>query len=415
MTTTRRVSQPPDGRRPAPLARLHFDLGRALAWWGWKEGAVAAFQDALKADPALRDAHFRLGEALARRGQWLEASDAFAEACAAQPRSVEAWGHLTFSLARAGRFREAAASLRRLADLRPRQAEVHLLLGALLRRAGETTSAIREFRWAVRLEAQAAGHRFLLGEAVLGPKAWGDLEYAFRRARGLPAATRAARWLRGSALNAHPGAPLRPAGAAPPASWLVRFRARAVRARPRRSGPAVLLLLMLAGVAHAESRGAVAEARACVSTPREAGIARCRTAVRLGLSPARASMVEGALADKLAVLERWDEVVAVYREAVRQRPEDGLAQLRLGLAVFHTGGPRPEAEAALGAAVRLRPDDPEAWAGLGALLAVEERAEEAVAAFDEARRRDPAFLDHRPALRALAEAARAGRPWPPKG
>jgi hypothetical protein len=35
-----------------------------------------------------------------------------------------------------------------------------------------------------------------------------------------------------------------------------------------------------------------------------------------------------------------------------------------------------------------------------------------VAAFDEAVRRDPAWLDSRPASQAMAEAARKGEAWP---
>jgi tetratricopeptide (TPR) repeat protein len=188
----------------------------------------------------------------------------------------------------------------------------------------------------------------------------------------------------------------------------------AAAARLRLRATLGVLLVLGVGTAGAEQREAVAQARVCFSAAGPAEIASCRAALRLGLSPAREALVEVTLANALAALGRWDEVIAVYREAVRRRPADGLAQLRLGLALVH-GVDRPaEAEGALREAVRLRPADAEAWAGLGGALALLGRSEEAVAAFEAALAREAGHLDGRPAARALYEAAQKRVRWPPE-
>ena len=138
-----------------------------------------------------------------------------------------------------------------------------------------------------------------------------------------------------------------------------------------------------------DSPAALPPARQCVDLPKEAGIAACRAALALGLSPRRASVVRDVLTSKLAALGRWEEVVAVYGVG---RPEEALPWLR--------------------EAAALTPADPEPWGMLGAALAALHRNAEAAAAFDEAVRRDPSWLDSHPASQAIAEAARKGEAWP---
>jgi tetratricopeptide (TPR) repeat protein len=175
------------------------------------------------------------------------------------------------------------------------------------------------------------------------------------------------------------------------------------------------VLAVVAGDAvAAESRAAVREARACYAAPPgEAGLEPCRRALTMDLSPERRSVVEGTLAARLGRLDRWDEVVEVYREGARRRPEDGIARLRLGTALLHAGAKPAEAEVELRHARRLRPQDADAAGQLALALAAQGRGAEAVAAFDEATRLDPGYLDQRPAARAALEAARRGAPWPP--
>ena len=161
-----------------------------------------------------------------------------------------------------------------------------------------------------------------------------------------------------------------------------------------------------------DSGAAVLSARQCVDLPKDAGIAACRAALAQGLSPRRAGVVRDVLASKLAALGRWEEVVAVYREGAHDPAPDAQVLLRLGSALVQGVGRPEEALPWLREAARLAPADPEPWGILGAALAALGRRAEAAAAFDEAVRRDPSWLDSHPASQAIAEAARKGEAWP---
>lgn len=141
-------------------------------------------------------------------------------------------------------------------------------------------------------------------------------------------------------------------------------------------------------------------------------MAACRRALELGLPAARQPTIEARLASRLSTLERWDEVIDVYRGAVSRRPADGQARIRLGAALLHMQDRAAEAEPELREATRLRPDDAEAQVLLGNALALLGRAADAVGAFEQALRLDPTVLDQRPAARAAYEAARRGGRWP---
>jgi tetratricopeptide (TPR) repeat protein len=153
-------------------------------------------------------------------------------------------------------------------------------------------------------------------------------------------------------------------------------------------------------------------ARQCVDLSGEEGVSACRRALALGLPAARASALRRVLAVKLAGLQRWEEVVEVYRAAARAVPADPEAARRLGSALLHLAGRPAEAVGPLQDAIRLGPGDPLAHAELGVALAALGRAKEAAAAFDEAARLDPGFFESRPAAQAIYEAARRGEGWP---
>jgi Flp pilus assembly protein TadD len=164
--------------------------------------------------------------------------------------------------------------------------------------------------------------------------------------------------------------------------------------------------------ARAQATAAVVQARLCTKVIGEAAVAPCRKALELGLPAARQPAIEVTLASRLSSLERWDEVVDVYRGAVSRRPADGQARIRLGAALLHMQDRAAEAEPELREAARLRPEDAEAQVLLGDALAQLGRAADAVAAFEQALRLDPKVLDQRPAARAAYDAARRGEKWP---
>jgi tetratricopeptide (TPR) repeat protein len=153
-------------------------------------------------------------------------------------------------------------------------------------------------------------------------------------------------------------------------------------------------------------------ARRCLDRAGDAAVQACRQALAAAPPPARAAALRHVLAVRLAELKRAEEVVDVYREAVRARPSDADAQQRLGRALFHLAGRPADAEGPLQEAVRLRPTDPAAHTDLAVVLAALGRMDEAVKAFEEAARLDPGHFESRPAARATLEAARRGQRWP---
>jgi tetratricopeptide (TPR) repeat protein len=174
---------------------------------------------------------------------------------------------------------------------------------------------------------------------------------------------------------------------------------------------ACILLAVPAGAADAP--GAIAEARRCWGTIGEPGIAACRHALDLGLSPARSSRVELTLGARLGALGRWEEAAEVHHRAVARRPGDAEAHRRLGVVLLHGLGRPADAEASLRDALRLGNAEARTWGDLALALLALGRPPEAVTAFESAIQLDPTFLEGRPGSRAAYEAARAGRPWPP--
>ena len=432
---------------PLPFpARAHAAVARALEWV-WPRGAACAYADALAHAPRDPELHFLRGTALGRARRFSEAARSLAAAARLRPSSVEYQGALVVALDRAGRGRELVEALRRFAELRAGEGEVHVLLGAVLRRAGRNAEALRAFRLAVRLGSLPATRRFVLGEALLGTEGWQEALSAWAEARQLEAASGSVilhNAGRRSALNFHPGRPIgrvprrepspAPAG---PLAWL-RARLQAlglslVRGgwhRPRRRDRVqvlrkawrrVALLALLGAVPAAaapparpagETAAAREQARLCERENLEAGALACRTALALGIGPARRGPVREILARHLVALERWDELAELLREGVQLEPSSAAAWQRLGQTLLFALDQPGEAAAALQVAVGLAPADAPARVALALALHASGRLPEAAAAFEEALRLDPAVLDGRPAARAVREAIARGEPWP---
>jgi len=179
--------------------------------------------------------------------------------------------------------------------------------------------------------------------------------------------------------------------------------------------PALLsaaLLLAPAKSAPADGPEAREQLRLCAELGKEEGIAACRQALALGLGSERAVLAHLQLARKLSLLKRWDVLVETYRSLVALQPQDGDARLRLGLALLHGQGQAGEAERELREAVRLSPGNPRAHASLGAAMSALGRHAEAVLAFDEALKVDPAHFESWPAAGLIYEASRRGETWP---
>ena len=440
-------------------ARLHQTVGSCLEWWGWRSAAQQAFRDALRADPLSADAHVYMAESLGRQNRWREASQHLREAVRLRPHDPEVHGNLVLVLARAQQWSRAVEAIDAMIRVRPHEAEAHVLRGALLTRLGRRAEAIRSFRWAVRLPPGPDWRRFFLGEALLGREAWKAAQDAYVLARGLQPAVAAAPASQGtSVLNAHPGDPMVDRLSCSerisrrrdtPARHVVRPLAslehlgrrcvaavelrvgamlprrpdrtlRALRAGTRpvavRQAGAVAWFALLLALAAVSSRGeniaAREQARVCFSSSGETAVDACRAALELGLRHDRAALASRTLANELAVLRRWDEMVEACRGLVRLRPEDPEARQRLARVLLQV---QDQAEAALREferAVALDASEPRYLAGLGVTLNTLGRHDEAVAALERAAALDPDYLDAHPAAGAALDASRAGNVWP---
>jgi Flp pilus assembly protein TadD len=177
-------------------------------------------------------------------------------------------------------------------------------------------------------------------------------------------------------------------------------------------GACALVLLLLGGTGAARAADPVAPRRACFAAEKEEAVEACGAALRSGLGPRAAAVVRQALVAALVGLSRLPEVVALARDAAAEAPADATAQLELGAALLHFADAADDALAPLQAAVQLRPGDPRAYGELGLALHRLGQHPEAVAAFGEAERLDPAYFEDRPAAAAIFEASKRGQAWP---
>lgn len=172
------------------------------------------------------------------------------------------------------------------------------------------------------------------------------------------------------------------------------------------------LVFLAAAARPMEGPAAREQARLCEDRPGEEGLTACRRAIALGLGTRRLQAVRELVARRLVSMERWDELVEHFREGVALDPESAEAQLRLGSALLFAVDRPEESLGPLREAARLGTDDGEAQVLLGIALNALGRQQEAVAAFEDAARVDPAMVDRRPASRAVYEAAKKAERWP---
>lgn len=201
-------------------------------------------------------------------------------------------------------------------------------------------------------------------------------------------------------------------------------------ARPApRSGVALLLLLPLAGLGTPasaaeppalavkvlppayETRAARDAQRACFAVVADEAVPDCERALALGLAVGKASGVARRLALLHAREYRWEEAARAWAALVTILPKEPGPRVAHGHVLSLLGRHEP-ALAEFDAALALDPDDAEALLGAGTALARLGRTNEAIQRLDAAIRRAPALLDERPALAALREALRVGKPWP---
>lgn len=325
-----------DRRTKEERAREQYEMGRALETQGGPAAAIAAYRNATRLDPKLRDAHFRMGRLFVAVGQHAAAVTEFAAEVSLDPANTRAARELGLSLAN----------------------------------AGDTASAIRQLELLTRRSARDTASWKALGFAYGLARRNGDAERALRRATALdPRDARAWR-----DLGVVIGLQGRPAEAR--AAY-----ARAAKLAPRDGGS----WLNLGNLESREGRWAAAlaayrEAEARDSTLLPAYAGQVRALRELGRNVDAGPVYRRWLAVQpdspgtrieairhFASLGRGDVALELARDGVRANPRSGEAHLALGMALDATGD-------AAGMLAELRKagdllQQPEQRARIGAMIA----------------------------------------------
>jgi protein O-GlcNAc transferase len=168
-----------------PMPAYHDTLGRLLKNAGDIAGAIEAYRDALKLNPAFAEAHNNLGVALRAVGRLDEANEAFGNAIRIRPEFAEAYNNLGNGLIAAKNFEEAAEKCRRAVSLRPGYAEALNNLGIALREVGQFNESAAALREALQARPEYAEAHNNLGNSLRSLGRSADAISRYRRAVGI--------------------------------------------------------------------------------------------------------------------------------------------------------------------------------------------------------------------------------------
>ena len=132
----------------APGAAVLVELGRACAYQGELDGAIAAWHSAIELQPDCAIAYTELGKVGQKLGQFPDAIAAYAQAIALEP-TWELHHSLGLCLAREQQWPAATQQLQQALQLQPTYAPLWGDLGQILLQQGDWAGAIAHFRAAV--------------------------------------------------------------------------------------------------------------------------------------------------------------------------------------------------------------------------------------------------------------------------
>jgi tetratricopeptide (TPR) repeat protein/tRNA A-37 threonylcarbamoyl transferase component Bud32 len=302
----------------------HNNLGIALYDKGDFDGAIRAYNDALRIDPQYAFAHYNLGLALFGTGNLNGAVGAYKEALRLDPTNVLAHNNLGNTLRIQGNLDEAVGCCKEALRLDPEFALAHYNLGLALYEQGDLDRAISAYKEAVRLQPKFALAHCSLGRAHLDK---GDLDGA------IGAYTEALRINPNNAIAYYNlGLAFSNAGAPEEATSAYK---EAIRLDPK----------------YTPAHYNLGNALRSKGNP-DAAILAYKEAIRLDPKFTLAHFNLGiVLFDK----EDLDGAIRAYNEALRLDPKHAASHNNLGNALRHKG----DLDAALGyfqAAVRLNPN-----------------------------------------------------------
>ncbi len=149
-------------------ARVHNNLGIALAGRSQIDEAMAHYRKALELKPDYAEAHSNLGNALTGRGQIDEAMAHYRRALEVKPDYAEAHNNLGNALVGCGRFDEAITQYQKVLEVKRDSAEVHNNLGNALAGCRRFDEAITQFQKALEVKPDYVAAHYDLGNALVG-------------------------------------------------------------------------------------------------------------------------------------------------------------------------------------------------------------------------------------------------------
>ncbi len=426
-------------------------LGLALLTWrqaGIYRDELTLFSHIVALNPQARDAHLNLGNALIEAGRNEDGVAASRTAVEQRPESADAHSNLGLALMNLERFEQADAALRRARELDPQHQSALQNSAELLRKQGRHEEAVETYLAVLQRDGRYALAYAGLGDALFQLQRYEAaieaLQAALEIEPGLPFAGtlyllmgRAARAL-GRLDNAE--AYFREATAIEPdgAAALLDL-AGVLRAQGRRDEAEAVLshvralrptdpanLQNIAEALRREQRyeEALAAYREVLAIAPDFALAHAGigdTLFRmqrfdesleainraLALQPDLkvAGSLHGLAGQAAQHLDRIDEAVHHYSEAIRIDPRDyssidRLAMVRFGRQQYE------EARALYLSLLELSPDDAQTYSNLGATLYYLGRREEALRHFERAVEIDPDLETARNGLEALRAGAR---------
>jgi tetratricopeptide (TPR) repeat protein len=361
--------------QPAGAASGYLDRGVEFARDGKFPEAAAEFLRAIALDPKLAEAHYLLGLVRQSWGKWADAGESYRQALRLNPRYAEAQLGLAAVLTRQAdddASREAAAgACRKAIELNPKEAEPHFHLGVLEQQGGRYEAAATSFEKVIQLNPAFPGGRLALAQV------WVELR---QMERAIPLLHAIIQQAPKEALAHHLlGAALAKQG---DATGAVKSLGTAAQLDPINAQTRYMLAANLRKLGRIDESAAEMRRFQELTAGREdrmqarhhLSLAQNLLADRKvqeaigefqeSLSYRRDASVATDLGVALLTANRVDEAIEILREVVGGSPQQVLAHYHLGLARARKGE-YAAARAEFTAALRLRPDFPEALFGMG--------------------------------------------------
>ncbi|NNU16334.1 tetratricopeptide repeat protein [Parvularcula sp. ZS-1/3] len=153
--------------RQPNLAEAHAVMGRAAAFRGEGEAALAAYDKAIAINPSYADAHLWKSNLLSRQGDLDGAAASLEDAFKLDPLSPVILYNKGFQQVRRGRFAEAKAFYETLLDLEPNSPLGHRGLADVARRQGDLASSAKAWKRALDNSPNSVQYRESLVGALL--------------------------------------------------------------------------------------------------------------------------------------------------------------------------------------------------------------------------------------------------------